>query len=87
MDIRKRSLHYDIKGGGIMNEVIRLIDSRIDDIIRFGVVKSTSPLTVLYTGETANSSVKRVSGYSPTLDDYVMLVKHKNTYICIGKVV
>ena len=70
-----------------MNSITALIDSRIDDTRRFGYVKVASPLEVRFVGESANHTVKRLSSYSPTVDDYTMLIKHKNTFVCIGKVV
>jgi len=64
----------------------KLIDSRIDDIIRWGTVTTASPLAIQFSGETASQSVKKLSSYTPTLADYVILIKAKNTYICLGKV-
>ena len=87
MDLRKRTIYDVNKGGGIMNKVTALIDSRIDEIVRWGTVKVDSPLEVRFIGETANHKVKRANGYSPSVDDYVILIKDNNTYVCIDKVV
>jgi len=70
-----------------LNIITALIKSFIDDIIRFGTVTTASPLAVKFTGETESHGVKRLSSYSPTADDYVLLFKHKNTFICLGKII
>ena len=57
-----------------------------DSTTRWGYVKVASPLEVRLVGETANQKVKKLSTYSPTLNDYVMLTKDSNTLVCVGKV-
>ena len=69
-----------------MNKITRLIQSFIDDILRFGTVKATSPFAVRFTGESDNHACKYLSSYTPVVDDYVVLLKHRGTYICLGKI-
>ena len=57
-----------------------------DSGVRWGVVKADSPLEVRLIGETANQLVKKLSTYTPSVDDYVILIKDKNTFICLAKV-
>ena len=73
---------------GVYNELVKAAgkSANNDSQFRWGYVKVDSPLEVRLIGETANQKVKKLSTYSPTLNDYVMLTKDSNTLVCVGKV-
>jgi len=74
---------------GVYNELVKAAgkSANNDSQFRWGYVKVDSPLEVRLIGETANQTVKKLDDYTPTVNDYVVLISNGGVLVCLGKVV
>ena len=71
----------------LLRAVEREVRRRRPEFVRWATVTQESPLRVKFPADTADTSVKRLSSYSPTLNEQVVLLRVGSRFIAVGGIV